>query len=42
VVVDGAAFAVFAAPGVAAKESAEMAIVVATAIVEIVLMFGLP
>jgi hypothetical protein len=42
VVAVGAAFAVFAAPGVAAKESAEMAIVVATAIVEIVFMFGLP
>jgi hypothetical protein len=35
----GAAFAVFAAPGVELKESAEMAIAVATAIMEIVLMF---
>jgi hypothetical protein len=34
------AFAVFAAPGVAVKESAEMAI--AAAIMEIVFMFGLP
>jgi hypothetical protein len=42
VVVVGAAFAVFAAPGVAAKESAEMATAVATAIVKIVFMFGLP
>jgi hypothetical protein len=38
VVVVGAAFAVFAAPGVAVKESAEMATAVATAIIEIVLM----
>jgi len=43
VVVVGAAFGVvFAAPGVAVKESAEMAIAVAAAIMEIVLMFGLP
>jgi len=38
----GAGFAVFAAPGVAVKESAEMAIAAAVAIMEIVFMFGLP
>jgi hypothetical protein len=40
--VAGAAAAVFAAPGVAVKESAEMAVAAATAIMEIVFMFGLP
>jgi hypothetical protein len=38
----GAVFAVFAAPGVAVKESAETAIAAATAIMEIVFMSGLP
>jgi hypothetical protein len=36
------AFAVFAAPGVAVKESAEMAIAAAVAIMDIVFMLGLP
>jgi hypothetical protein len=40
--VAGAAFAVFAAPGVAVKESAETAIAAATDSMEIVFMFGLP
>jgi hypothetical protein len=37
--VAGAGFAAFAAPGVAVKESAEMAIAAAAAIMEIVFMF---
>jgi hypothetical protein len=38
----GPAFAVFAAPGVALRESAETAIAAAAAIMDIVFMFGLP